>query len=190
MVDREIIKKLLNDIMNNEVIPARKYIQKGRMDLLLFWYSWSFLYIKNLSDDLPEWTIDSLLKDINDATGTQFKNHLKVAKDTKLYYLSFKGSAELQAALCIYFDYNNPRRIGEYMNKALRTNRIVLYKTENDAINNKSGSFTQVESDTADMLTAECSLVKLWDGSYISTACTEFDKLSDSEWVSLLEQNL
>lgn len=186
--EKEVIKNMLNYIMKATDIPSRELIKDGRLDLLVEWYLFQSEAIRTNPgiQDLPN-EITYYIQKVNQLTGTNFKNELRVKDSDYLYYLT-DGDDDVVTM--------NPKRSEldvSTLYSSLDDQDILLFKTEDEAIvfvDKHMPPLTEIFTDKASaILNSDCSLLKYFGDCYISVENSSLSTLTSAQWCNLFDIN-
>lgn len=130
--EKEVIKKMLDYIMNSSDIPARELINKGRLDLLVNWYLFQTDAIREnheieeLSDEITYY-----IQRINQYIGTDFHNNLRIKSTSYLHYIVPEDDDDF----LITIDPQTNSCGAEDSYKAFSEQTFLFFKTESEARN-------------------------------------------------------
>ena len=197
--EMEVIKKMLEYIMNSSDIPARELINRGRLDLLVTWYlSQADAIGENPEIEEVSSEITYYIQKINQYIGTDFQNNLRIKNTSYLYYLVPEDDADY--AITIDPELNSCGAEDGYI--AFGAQTFLLFKTESEAQKyidkynlrkTISVEYFEIQEDKAsDLLNTDaatdCCLLKYKD-CYISAYNHYLKGLDSSQWRELFNLN-
>lgn len=186
--EKEVIKNMLNYIMNAKDIPSRELIKDGRLDLLVEWYLFQSEAIRTNPgiQDLPN-EITYYVQKINQLTGTNFKNELMIKNSDSLYYLTDGDD------VVVVMDPKRSELDVSTLYLSLDDQDILLFKTEDEAkifVDKHMPPLTEIFTDKASaILNSDCSLLKYFGDCYISAENSSLSTLTSAQWCNLFDIN-
>ncbi len=186
--EKEVIKNILNYIMNATDIPSRELIKDGRLDLLVEWYLFQSEAIRANPgiQELPN-EITFYIQKVNQLTGTNFKNELRIKDSDYLYYLT-DGDDDV-----VVMDPKRSELDVSTLYFSLNDQDILLFKTEDEAtdfVSKHRPPVTEIFREKASIiLNSDCSLLKYFGDCYISAENSSLSTLTSAQWCNLFDIN-